>query len=474
MSIPFFSYIYIFILCKILLFSPSFKCAYASNVAILFFIELVYNQGYFIKIGTSEFTLQFVQSTIIFLFSVIYIVLQYKHNDKVLISLIVFLMMPLLSILLQFILPYSGDILPTSSGTGSWDEYVLGHVSMCKYKFETMPYVVNYLKIIIYGMMIYVMKMIFVPTDIYALLTRIIRWSLVVVIYGYIEMIMKNFLLMPQEAYKFTEFLFGVSEATYSWQNAIVMADGWYKLQGFTREPSHYVISLFIFSLLILIAIKYQKNTKVPTPKYYYVELALVGIILPLTGGMSSIWCIVSLIFVYMILYMDRNVSFAKILKGVCTLFFVTVVIGICIYYLLNSSDAILIERFSRALDTASVLAVSQNVIFLTGMDVSTLARFTSTIVCLDIWLDNPLLGLGKGIMSAHDFTATMLVNIGLLGCASWYYYLTSCFYGKGKYDHFLLITLLLIIFLPIGPNGGWFMFLYFFLIVEATALYMR
>lgn len=474
MSIPLFSYIYIGILFSVFLFSSSFKRAYMANVAILFFIEIVYNQGYFIQIGTSEITLQFFQSFIVFLFSFIYMVLKYKHNNKVTVSLFVFFMMPLFSILFQFIFPYNGDVLYTYSGEDSWDEYVLGQISMHKYNFDTMPYLVNYVKIIIYGMMIYVMKMLLEPNDIYVLLKRITKWSIVVVIYGYIEMVVKNLFSMPQAGYKFTEFLFGASQATYSWESAIVMSDGWYKLQGFTREPSHYVMSLFIFSLLILIAIKYQKTNNLVTPKYYYVELLLTSIILPMTGGMSAIWCIVSLIFVTMILFMDRTVSLYKMLKGVFILLIVIGIIGISLQYLLNNSDAILIERFSRSLDTASVLALSQNITFMKGMDISTLARFTSIVTCFDIWIENPLFGLGKGIITAHDFTVNMLVCTGILGCASWYYYLTSCFYGKGKYDHLLLLILLLFIFLPIGPNGGWYVFFYFFLIAESTVLYMH
>ena len=474
MSIPFFSYIYIGILCSIFIFSSSLKRAYVSNVAILFFIEIVYNQGYFIKLGNSEFTLQFIQYLIVFLFSIVYFFLKYTNNNKIVISLVIFFMMPLLSILGQFIFPYEGNILPTFSGMASWDQYMLGIASMCKYEFESATYMINYLKIIVYGMIIFVMKMVLIPADIYTLLTQINKWSIVVVIYGYIEMAMKNLFSMPQEVYMLTEFFFGVSKATYSWENVVMMEDGWYKLQGFTREPSHYVMSLFIFSLLILITIKYQKSKNIITPKCYYIELVLTSIILPMTGGMSAIWCIVSLIFIYMLLQMDRTVSLHSIVIKVFVLITVIGTLFICIQCLLNSSDAILIERFSQSLDTASILVSSPNVGLLTGMDLSTLSRFTSVITCLNIWSDNLLLGLGYGVMDAYDFTASMLVSTGLLGCASWYHYLTSCFYGKNKYDHLLLLPLMILIFLPVGPYGGWYIFFYFFLIVESTALYMH
>ena len=141
-----------------------------------------------------------------------------------------------------------------------------------------------------YAFVIYVMKIILTLADIYSISKKIIKGSFFVVLYGYVEMGLKNLLNMPMENYKFVEFIFGASSSTYTWEHASVMADGSYRLQGFAREPSHYVFSLLIFATLILIVVKYEKLSKIVISRWYYIELVLIVILMPMTGGMSSIW----------------------------------------------------------------------------------------------------------------------------------------------------------------------------------------
>lgn len=131
-----------------------------------------------------------------------------------------------------------------------------------------------------------------------------------------------------------------------------------------------------------------------------------------------------------------------------------------------------MIERFFSSLETISFLFSNPNILFVTGMDGSTLARFTSIIVCIGNWFDNPFLGLGFGITKAHSFTVSMLVGNGLLGCITWYYFITTSGRGCKKYDHLLLIIIFFIEFIPIGALGGWYTYTYLLLLAEATALY--
>lgn len=474
MSLPIFSFIYIGILIIIFLYSSNLKKFYVNNVTLLFFLEIIASQGYFIQFSSQEYYIDVIQLYIVLLLSLILLARNLNGRRHLIYAVFIFLGISLSSVLCQAIFPYDGYILPAElKGMDcSWDTYVAGKSVLYKYNFDLFQNISLYRRLCMYTVVIYAMKINVSLEDIYSIMTKLIRGSFFVVSYGYLEMILKNLLNMPRESYKFSEFVFGASFSTYTWESAATMVDGSYRLQGFTREPSHYVFSLLIFSLFILITIKYHKTANIVTPCWYYIELLLILILMPMTGGMSSIWCFFSLILSYIIINLNRKFNFYRMLKvGFCVVSGVVILL-LFLEFLLDNSDFLLIERFSSSLETISFLLSNPNILLIAGMDASTLARFTSIIVCAGNWFDNPLLGLGHGITKAHDFTITMLVGSGLLGCGAWYHFITTSGNVKKRYDHLLLLTILCIIFIPIGTIGGWYTSTYFVLLTEATALY--
>lgn len=454
--------------------SSKIKNIYIYNITFLFFLEIIHSQGYFIQFSGKEYEVYIIQSYIVFLLSVILLASNFKCKKKITYAGLGFLGISLISMLYQVLFPYDGYVLPKKffGDDCNWDLYVVGKAVLYKYDFDLIENLNAYRRICMYAFVIYVMKINLTLADIYSISKKIIKGSFFVVLYGYVEMGLKNLLNMPMENYKFVEFIFGASSSTYTWEHASVMADGSYRLQGFAREPSHYVFSLLIFATLILIVVKYEKLSKIVISRWYYIELVLIVILMPMTGGMSSIWCIFSLIISYVVINTNVQLDLYKMFKCVCSLViaigFFSGVLGI----LLDSGDFLLIERFSRSLETIVFLISNPSILLLSGMDNSTLARFTSIIVCFGNWIDNPLLGLGYGVTQAHGFTATMLAATGLLGCATWYHFLTTSGNGVKKYDHLLLFILFWLEFLPENGDGGWYTYSYFLLFSEATALY--
>lgn len=474
MDIPIFSFLHIGVICAIVLYSPNFKKFYLYNVTLLFFLEIINSQGYFIHLGDTEYGFHIVQLYIVFALSLVFLASNLRGKKKLVYSVFIFLFATLFSILNQGLFPYDGYILPIElfGIDCSWDTYVAGKSILYKYDFDVIQNITSYRRICMYALVMYIMKVNIKFIDVYNILEKLLFGSFFIVLHGYFEMLLKNILNMPMEAYKFNEVLLGVSHSTYTWESASILADGSYRLQGFTREPSHYVFSLLIFAILILITIRYHKLMNIITPRWYYIELAMILILMPMTGGMSSIWCIFSLVISYIFMDVKCNFNFKKILKWGVGVLAVMGIFFILLEFLLENGDSLLMERFSLALDTVSFLISAPNILLSAGMDGSTLARFTSIIVCFGNWLDNPLLGLGFGITKAHDFTMTMLVSNGVIGCGAWYHFITTSGSECKKYDHLLLIIIFSIEFLPTGAVGSWYTFLYMFLLAEATALY--
>lgn len=477
MSVPIFSFVYIGILVFIYFRSPNLKTLYVDNIALLFFFEIVYSQGYFLQIGDKEYTLIIIQSYVVLILSIMsFTFSDTKGPKKLFNAFVIFLSIIFIGMMYQALFPYDGYILPGKlfGEDCSWDLYVMGKSVLYQYAFDFLENFNTYRRICVYAFIIYIMKSHLNLMDISSIINKLLKGSILVVLYGYMEMLAKNFLNMPMEAYKLNEFLFGVSRSTFTWENATVTADGVYRLQGFTREPSHYVLSLFIFGILILIAIRYRKCVNMSIPRWYYINLSLICFLMPMTGGMSSIWYMFSLLVSYVIINLERPVNFYKIFRFIFMLLFGIGVFLFILNILAENSELALFSRFSSSLDTIDFVISNPSTLRLAGMDISTLARFTSVVICLGNWLDNPLLGLGHGITGAHDFTATMLVGSGIFGCAAWYFFLTTSGCERKKYDHLLLLVLFCIEFLPIGPAIGWYTYFYFFLLTEATALYCK
>ena len=474
MSFPFFSVVYIGILSYIFFKGKKIRRIYYDNVFLLFFFEIINNQGYFIKLGTQEYTINVIQSYLVCMLSVLFLIIKndLKSEKRIFFALIVFLSITLISFIYKGYFPYDGYILPDNlvDMGYSWDSYVAGNSMLYKYKFDLLENLNTYRKICIYAFIIYTIKTNMSSDDVYHILNRLIKWGNFIVFYGYIEMILKNVLNMPMEAYNFNEFIFGASDSTYTWNNATTLADGFYRLQGVTREPSSYVLSLLIFGILILISIKYHKLSNLTMSHWHYIELGFIFVMMPLTGGMSSLWCMFSLLLSYAIININRNINWSKVAK----LVLVFVIFGTIFLFIMESGESLLLNRFSIALETLSFIISNPNFLLIEGMDGSTLARFTSIFVCFGNWLDNPLLGLGAGITKAHDFTVTMLVGNGIIGCMAWYYFITATVNGRKQYDHLLLLTIFCIEFFPTGPGTGWYTYFYFVFLAEVTSLYCK
>ena len=85
------------------------------------------------------------------------------------------------------------------------------------------------------------------------MLNKLIVFLVPFVFIGYIEYFIKNILSSAKFFYDMSGFIFGAGHSTYDWNVVSTTTEGIYRLQGITREPSHYVVSLFILAVLILL-----------------------------------------------------------------------------------------------------------------------------------------------------------------------------------------------------------------------------
>lgn len=103
----------------------------------------------------------------------------------------------------------------------------------------------------------------------------------------------------------------------------------------------------------------------------------------------------------------------------------------------------------------------------------SSIARLSSIVLVASDALNRPLFGLGLGLEFAHDSTATMFADIGVVGIVLWLMFMNYRVRKNVRYDNIAIVILILLY----GVFSGYstvYMEYYVPLFVEMTRLYVK
>ena len=180
-------------------------------------------------------------------------------------------------------------------------------------------------------------------------------------------------------------------------------------LQGFTREPSHYAIVLFIFALLIILLIS------IGAKKHHDITWLFATVILMyLTAATSAVvFYILLMIFGIIALTNEKSVSKTNIrlLLGISCCFVLVVVIALISFGVFNSTT-----QFQKMIGLFNNLPnlLSGNIGELLNVQGS--GRLVSIIDSFSVFLDRPLIGIGTGEINPYSGFIALLAGSGLFG----------------------------------------------------------
>lgn len=475
MEFTLFAIVHFFVVMFSFFYCRNIEKFFIFNFFLLCMLEITYSQGYFCLFSGKEYSYIMVQNYVVLFASAIYFLLnKITLSTKMLIFVLTLLSSFLGSVVMELVIPYDEPVM-LSSTDGGWDAYVLGQVGLSAFNLDMREAIAGFRNLIFYVIVVLCYKNITSMDLRYNMLNKLIVFLVPFVFIGYIEYFIKNILSSAKFFYDMSGFIFGAGHSTYDWNVVSTTTEGIYRLQGITREPSHYVVSLFILAVLILLKQKIDYKMGFSINNKYSFLLLLIIPLLFLTGGMTSLWCCFILLLSYLTLKMQRTRFIYTFIK---CLSFIACVVGLLVIFIPfvleygDSSGLELVSRFSVSLDTLQMMVDNPSVLMMTGMDLSTLARFTSLYVSFSNFLDNPLLGLGGTVMFAHGFTVTMLVRYGLLGVISWYCFITSDCKEQNSYDALFFIIVFAIGGCFMSSVCGFHSQLYIVLIAEFTTLY--
>lgn len=445
-------------------------------------LALIHPQGYLIGVGENGFgSVSKFLGGVSFLYSIYYIYSRNIHISFTLMkNLNVYIWVVIVGILIELIYPYDGLLLPLQSGKGGWDEYVLGlggnKVVVNMDIMYTLTLLVGH---ILYSCACLVMiKSICTRLDLILMINKVSEWIKVVIIYGLLELIIKNF-------FGFTDFMSRINDVLLGKGGNIAenaserIGDGLYTLRGMTSEPSHMVTSLFLFSICVIMLNKiYNDNPKIQEiiPKSVSDKWLFPAIILAIfSGGFSAILCIGTLLIIYFIIKKEFSLLPINVLaKRIIVLLMSFFILCALIYSVMMDFFPYFYNRLEDAWTIGSSLIANEPVLLSGHSGVgSTYARFFSIYDLGMSVADRPLFGLGLGLQWCHDILISMLSDIGVFGVIAWWRFVKTPRYSGVRYDSLIILMLFFIWGLPYGLHGAYSR-LEFLFIIEATSIYMN
>lgn len=433
-----FSVILVCIVGYIIYISKDEKKRYVNLLILTIVINVLYMQGYFIYIGGSERSYDLVINMLFTLISINYF---RKSLPKVHFKTFTWAGLFFLSIfvgLIYFVIdPFHGYVVDSTVGY-SWDDYAAGA------NVEGLP-VLHYgtiffaLMYFLEGLLSVVIIRDKLTIDDYQYITgKVIKFLYILFFYGIFEFIIKNF-INNQILFTLIGGLLGTGSSTYT----ISIERGSFEaLQGFSREPSHYVFSLFLF--LTFIFVKEQYLSRKPFLKREVLTIMITFLIMLLSGSFAALIYIFSflcMLIVYKLAFLSKKKRFVFYV-----LLFISILGGIAYLATVGlDDDSYLGSRINASFLVLSLLSTDG----LRGMGglSSALPRFMSIYETGLDFLDRPLLGVGLSVESCHGGWMTFLSYTGLLGVYLWF----KMLFAEEDYNKLLVLFFLIIPHILVG-----------------------
>ena len=458
----------------ILLAGGSSKEKYLSFLVLATVMAIAMPQGYLLMIGDTEISsLRKLSGLVCFLYGLYYILIHRMQLPQKLVFRTGLLLASLMAgILAALVYPYTEPIIPPLPDY-SWDLYTVGQCPKIVSPLEVGNAFRLYLGVVMFLGIVASVKIICNDDDLIAILKRVIVYSQPLAYYGIFEFIEKNILGNLTLTYDINEIIFGVGESTFV--HAFIKGSDLYVLQGVTKEASHFILSMFVIALSILIwnkiqAVRFNKSGI----SVYHVYLLLLIILMILSGGFSAWWCLFILFLVYFSLRYDiyKKTLRESIPYIIMTLMVVFSVVGGILFFFGEEMEYA-IARTEDVLYTINVLATSGTLAAIGAEgEISTFSRLTSIFDVTSSFVDRPLFGLGIGFQFALAAFPTMLSDLGIVGIVLWFRVLLVSERGlQQKYD-LMFLSLFVVVWGVFFGAATLYVELYTLVLFECTRLY--
>lgn len=433
-----FSIILICMVGYIIYVSKSAKKRYINFMILTIVINTLYMQGYFVYLGGNERSYDWFINSLFTLVSLVYFK---KYTPKISSKTLLWSSLFFLSIFIGLVYfmanPFQGYVVNGMAGY-SWDDYAAGA------NVEGLP--VLYYGTIIFAIMYFLEGLLTVviirnglTMEDYRYITNmVIRYLYVLFFYGIFELFVKNF-INNQVLFILVGNVLGVGSSTYI---SSMERGSFEALQGFSREPSHYVFSLFLF--LVFIFVKEKCLLQNNFSKKEIITIATTFFIMIVSGSFAALIYIFSFLCILAVYKIN---FFPKHKRVILYVFLFAVILGGAIYMVTVGLDdnSYLGSRINASFLVLSLLS-TEGLRGIGGLT-SALPRFMSIYETGLDFLDRPLLGVGFSVEPCHSGWMTFLSYTGLIGVYLWF----KMIFASGHYDKMMIFFFLIIPHILVG-----------------------
>lgn len=423
-----FTFILLVYLAKLMIHDAYSYSTYIKFVITMLLIELLLLRGYFIRFGTSEVTYQLFTNCALLVYSIVFMVKNHvKVTYKDLFYGGLFLLAAIIGDVYQEIVPYDGLVM-TYDSVGSWDAYTLGANNKGVVAISWPRVLSIYITFVTVVVTVFIFHSIVKKETILFIIKRLnkfLKWNIYFII---MEFIIKN-IIHSDITLRASGLIFGEGANTYT---NLVIRNGWYQLQGLTREPSHLALTLFL-TIILYVVEKMLNNTTLTKKQYMYIFFIMMLMII--SGAFTS-YLYIAIIFIWLVYsLLKKSQSMFRYIMG-----FFAIVVIIFLGYLIVSggldSSTYIGKRITLANEMAT--AILANSWYGLGGD-SALPRFLSIYDTFSDFLERPLFGMGVSVQISHGGLVNMLSDVGLVGLFLW----IRLVFNKFSYKYCPIIILL-------------------------------
>lgn len=392
-------------------YSNNLKKLFRSLFLLASIVSLTLSYGYFIMIGSYEFSYDEICVGILFVVALFYM-MEGRYNRKILQWSLLFLLSGIIAVLFMLIFPKI-DIgyIPHDQ---SWDHYVYGRIlKTYEFSISAGSFMILFRFFLLF-IIIAVIKEIFTIEDwkyIYNIILFVVK---AYILYGFIELILKNLFKIDVGNTFLTPF-FGLGKSTYS---TLSERGGLYMLQGFFRETSTFSTFLFVAAIFFCLEIR-ANNLK----KINYLWLASCLFLTLLSGSFSGILysALILIFFVFCLKKNRRNILlfFALMFMVLLAVFLSIYGFGYANYYLERLETTF--EAINSIISDGAKIKASEYI------------RLASGYNLMQLWIRYPLFGIGYGTASGHSSFWSMLASGGIVGFLIYYHIVFRLGMGNKK-----------------------------------------
>lgn len=427
------SIIYIAIVCYIFLTNRTTKQTLISLLTIHIFTSLCVEVGCFFKIGDFQVGYNNVTEALVLTYSCFSILRGKIKGFSVFIPTVLATLVGLFNLIVFPLdkLMVTGGIVIDRYWEGCEE---LGYPVLDHFVIQRFFHYLSFLCIL------WTMSILFNKKELLILLKKVANFSKIIILIGFIEFLIKNF-LSPTLYYDTVTTIFGYNPKVFL--PTTVDFFSLYRLSGLTTEASHFAYGMFVIGIVM-----YAGYVLGFADKIWWILSIMLAVLS--TSFSTLLFLIVFLMLCLVVRYKHKMQTFYFTVIFFAGILFIS--IFTCITWFGDSYiGSRLIEIFNDKLlfmDITEVRAHSYT---------SSRVRLVSIISTLKLFIYRPLFGIGIGTTSSHGSLASIISGLGILGTIFW---LRALFYNNMKRQFIINISaynLVILLWCIVGMFVGMF-----------------